>query len=247
MYNEFNIGIGGKYMTKSDANYKQILIGVGRGILSLSGGGAFINEILSIKEKIYQDRINFFVETFLDVAEKDGIRIEFEQLNSEQFIDIMTSVFKRVVETRSQRKIEVFRDILLFNISTKYQSDFQETFLDLASRLDYIEIDILKLFKDTTGREGNLEHTSDNSIGSELLSAASYRQEIYDIIRSYFPELPQIDIINKYEFYMSDLTSKSLLMDKRTVGKTWADTTEDAFNVMYITAFGKEFLQFIRQ
>lgn len=233
-------------MKESNRDNKEFLIGIGRAGISVVPGGAVINELLSTRDRIYQNRINYFVETFLKLAEKNGVRVELEQLSSEQFIDIMVSVFNRVVETNSEKKIEIFRNILLHNISMKHQSNFKETFLDLASRLDYIEVEILKLFRGT-GRTGNLECTDADHIGSEELASASYRKEIIDIIKSYFPESSEIDARNKYEFYMSDLTSKSLLMDKRTVGTTWTDIGAEAFELMYLTVFGKEFLEFIGQ
>ena len=58
--------------------------------------------------------------------------------------------------------------------------------------------------------------------------------------------LTRLEAFEKYEFYVCDLISKSLLIDIKTVGNTWGDVAKEGLTYLYITMFGKEFLRFIQ-
>ena len=229
---------------ENNSNYKQIGFGILRGSLSLVPGGSVINEIFDTRSRIVSDRINDFIKEFIKYANDLGVSMEEGAVQSEEFNDLFIAVMAHVANIKSKEKRKVFRDILLFNIQSKYHSDFYETFLDIAHRLDYVEIEILKLYK-STGRSGNLDFTEENEIGTAQLTVGSYKDQILEIIKSYFPDLTAIERLNKYEFYMADLESKILLMNGKKERMTWADLDSEPFHKMYITAFGKEFLRFI--
>lgn len=54
-----------------------------------------------------------------------------------------------------------------------------------------------------------------------------------------------IEIEGKYEFYICDLISKSLLIDSKNIGNTYNDLGKEGLTILYIIDFGKEFLRFI--
>ncbi|MEF3355816.1 hypothetical protein PV403_22040 [Paenibacillus sp. GYB006] len=231
-----------------DDKQKEIFTSIFKGTISAIpyvGGG--LNELLfEYKSRIAQRRINVFVESFLMHLSTLGLEYDERVIRSDEFIDIYFAVIKRVIETKSEYKLKIYRDILISGLNTDYQSDFKETFLDLVSRLDYIEIEILKLYE-KTGREGSTDTNKgfNKCIVSELTSA-SYKERIFKIIKSEVEHLSTIEIEGRYEFYISDLISKSLLLDKKTISNTYEDMRREGFTMLYITDFGKEFIQFIR-
>ncbi len=90
--------------------------------------------------------------------------MEESAVTSETFNDLYISILKRVIDITSEEKLRIFRQILVSNTIMSYESTFRETFLDLVSRLDYIQIEILKMYKET-GRSGSMD-IEDGYIGS---------------------------------------------------------------------------------
>ena len=208
-------------------------------------GGALNEVLFDYRSRIEQKRINNFVEQFLNYLSTLEIEIDENIINSEEFNDIFFAVIKRVIDTKSEYKLKIFRNILVSGMTTEYQSDFKETFLDLVTRLDYIELEILSLYENT-GREGSMdiEEGSDGAVST--LKSASYKDKILEIIKREAGHLTTIEVHGRYEFYICDLISKSLLVDTKIVGNTYRDASREGFSVLYITDFGKEFMKFIR-
>lgn len=230
-----------------DYKSKEVLIGmVKAGISALPYAGGALNEALfEVRGRIAQKRINNFVESFLIYLNGLGLLLDEEVITSEDFNEIYTAIIKRVVETKNEHKLKIFRDILASGLNTAYQSDFCETFLDLVTRLDFIELEILRLFEHT-GRSGSMD-VSEGAIGSvSMLTSASYKDKIIERIRGESTHLSTIEAHGKYEFYICDLISKALIVDTKTMGNTFKDLEKEGLTNLYITDFGKEFLKFIR-
>jgi hypothetical protein len=226
---------------------KQVLIGVAKGsIAALPFFGGALNEALfEIRGRIAQNRINNFVESFLVNLNDLGITLNEEVIRSEDFNDIYAAIIKRVVDTKNEHKLGIFKDILASILTTTYQSDFTETFLDLVTRLDFMEIEILKMFEHT-GRSGSLDISEEDDGSVSMLTSASYKNQIIEKIGIESIHLSTIESHGKYEFYMCDLISKALLIDTKTTGNTVNDLSKEGLTHLYITDFGKEFLRFIR-
>ncbi|WP_342576698.1 hypothetical protein [Paenibacillus sp. FSL M8-0142] len=126
-----------------------------------------------------------------------------------------------------------------------YQSDFKETYLDLVTRLDYIELKILTLYENT-GREGSMDIGDGSDSATSILTSASYKERIIKLIRREASYLSTIEVHGRYEFYICDLISKSLLVDTKMIGNTYKEAGQEGLNILYITDFGKEFMKFIR-
>ncbi|MGE6666713.1 hypothetical protein [Paenibacillus xylanexedens] len=114
---------------------KQVLIGVAKGSISALPcfGGALNEALFEVRGRIAQNRINNFVESFLVNLNDLGITLNEEVIRSEDFNDIYAAIIKRVVDTKNEHKLGIFKDILASILTTTYQSDFTETFLDLVT------------------------------------------------------------------------------------------------------------------
>lgn len=226
---------------------KQVLIGVAKGSISALPffGGALNEALFEIRGRIAQNRINNFVESFLVNLNDLGITLNEEVIRSEDFNDIYAAIIKRVVDTKNEHKLGIFKDILASILTTTYQSDFTETFLDLVTRLDFMEIEILKMFEHT-GRSGSMDISEEDDGSVSMLTSASYKNQIIEKIGIESIHLSTIESHGKYEFYMCDLISKALLIDTKTTGNTVNDLSKEGLTHLYITDFGKEFLRFIR-
>lgn len=248
MWLSFRVGfyLAVKELLFMDNNKKELLIGVLKsGIAAIPHVGGALNEVLfEIRGRIAQKRLNDFTNSFIESIRNLGIDIDGQIITSEDFNDIYFSIVKRVVETNCKHKLLIFKDILTNNIQKPYQSNFRETFLDLVIKLDYIQIEILDLFKDT-GRAGSMDILDGSAGGISTLTSKSYEKEIKQRIHQYEQELTTIEIEGKYEFYICDLISKSLLIDSKNIGNTYNDLGKEGLTILYITDFGKEFLGFI--
>lgn len=230
-------------------NYKlkEVLIGITKaGFSALPYAGGALNEALfEVRGRIAQKRINDFVESLLAHINNLGFTLDEDTIISEEFNDIYAAIIKRVVDTRNEHKLKIFRDILISGSTTTYQSDFNETFLDLVTRLDFIEIEILKLFEHT-GRSGSMDVSEVYSGSVSMVTSASYKEKIIEKIKEESSRLSTIEAHGKYEFYICDLISKALLVDTKTIGNTYKDLEKEGLTILYITDFGKEFIRFIR-
>jgi len=120
--------------------------------------GTALNEaIFESRGRIKQERVNKFIkmlQEFMDtVSEED---IDFEHLKSDEFSDIFESILKRIVYTRSEEKLKRFRKVLVSEMQNPSDTDFTETFLDMISRLEEVQIKILKDIRITTKNCGGL-------------------------------------------------------------------------------------------
>lgn len=226
---------------------KESLIGLTKaGISVIPFAGGAINEALfEIRGRIAQRRINDFVESFLIYLNELGINLDEDTITSDEFNDIYVSIIRRVADIKSEHKLRIFKEILVANGLSIYESDFKETFLDLVTKLDFLEVEILRLFENT-GRSGSMDIGEGDDGTIITLTSASHKEKIIDKIKKELPQLSTIDAHGKYEFYICDLISKALLVDMKTVGTTFKDIGKDGLTVLYITDFGKEFLKFIR-
>lgn len=108
--------------------------------------GTALNESLfECRARIKQERVNKFIkmlqEFMVTVSDKD---IDFKHLKSDEFSDIFESILKRVAYTRSEEKMKRFRKVLVSEMQNPTNTDFTETFLDIISRLEEVQIKILK-------------------------------------------------------------------------------------------------------
>ncbi|BCZ46980.1 hypothetical protein psyc5s11_30470 [Clostridium gelidum] len=230
-----------------DNKSKELLVGLLKaGISDIPLVGGLLNEVcFEIRGRIAQKRVNDFTNSFIAYISELGLNIDENVMTSEEFNDIYISILKHVIETKCEHKLKIFREILKSNTINPCESNFKETFLELVKKLDYIEIEILKIYKDT-GVEGNIGVPEGNDIFVSSRKSRSCKEVITENIKESNAELTALEIEGKYEFYICDLISKSLLIDTKTTGNIYGDLKKDAFTMLYITYFGKEFMKFIQ-
>lgn len=228
-------------------NVKEILVGITKGAISVVpyAGGALNEFLFEIRGRIAQKRINNFVDGFIQYIEDMGTPIDEDVLTSENFNDMYVSIIRHVIECKSQYKIDIFKRILESNLRINYESDFRDTFLELVNKLDYMEFEILKMFKDS-GRSGSMDIPEGTDGCVSTTTSMSCRKAIISRIKECNTEMNTLEAVEKYEFYICDLISKSLLVDSKTVGNTYRDLNKEGLTYLYITVFGKEFLRFVQ-
>jgi hypothetical protein len=96
--------------------------------------------------RVKQDRLNKFTEMFgMYLKEVSQDDFDEEYLRSEDFAMFFEIVLRKVTETKSNTKLEIFRDILLGKMKSKSSNDFSETFLNIISQLNEKQIEILSV------------------------------------------------------------------------------------------------------
>lgn len=246
-------------------------------IKSLFGAVPYIGTMLDevffeYRSRVRQERLNQFVEAFKEYIEVIDIgEIDIDNLKSEEFVDVLESILKSVANNRNKSKVEYFKKILANQIKQDSYNDFTETYLDIISKLNEIQIRILKnhyeirkpikelelkqkqLRNDIRQVEENIVHLKfrrlrgdQSRIGRNRLRIAQIESEIKEIqdliddkgiIRNAkYYDLKQ----GEYLFYIQDLVSKSLLIDKG-IGKM----DSKPYQLMTISDFGRSFLEFL--
>ena len=200
------------------------------------GVGLLTDTFIRYRNLIKQERVcDLLEELKKDVESMDPHEFDQEYLRSEEFSDILESILWRVVNTASEEKVHRFKMILLNEMKHTYESDFKETFLDIAFRINEDQILILDHFREIRNSES--ESSSERGIiqsedaGGEGARASLNRER--DLLG--FDE-------SKYLFYVQDLVSKSLLYDENIL---LFDGGGKPYTNLKITPFGEEFLRFI--
>ncbi|MFA7206833.1 MAG: hypothetical protein WC102_10950 [Saccharofermentanales bacterium] len=199
------------------------------------GVGLLADTFIRYRNLIKQERVcDLLEELKKDIESMDLREFDQEYLGSEEFSDILESILWRVVNTASEEKVHRFKKILLNEMKHTYESDFKETFLDIALRINEDQILILDHFREI--RNSEPESSSERGFiqsedaGDEGTRAHLNRER----------GLLGFDE-SKYLFYVQDLVSKSLLCDKYVGVYGGAKP----YTNLRITPFGEEFLKFI--
>src|SRR5690606_3919762 len=106
-------------------------------------GSLFDELFFEYNGRIKQKRLNHFIEILADNFTQES-DIKIENIQTEDFNDLFESVLRRVVRTKSEWKLNKFKDILIneLNSPTK-QIELVELYLDLISDLSEEELTIL--------------------------------------------------------------------------------------------------------
>lgn len=229
--------------------------------------GSLLDELFfEYNGRIKQNRLNHFIEILTEnfTKEKD---IKIENIKTDDFNDLFESVLRRVVRTKSEWKLNKFKDILIneLNSPTK-QIELVELYLDLISDLSEEELTILyhhKHFDLAYEEEINKMNQLQDRLRTVLqkikeqtivIGESKFVKEKIDFekgIQEYEKWLGDLrkyktaDFYNlndnKFMLFKQRLFSKGLLLDNR-MNRIGSGT----FQNMGITEFGQEFIDFIR-
>ena len=124
---------------------KEIAISIVRSAFSaIPYAGQLFNEVFfEYRGRLKQERLNKFTELLSQYFSKNQ-NFNIESFQSEDFSDLLESILKRVVDTKSEQKLERFKDILINSLNENIDYENSERYLDLVKSLSEIEIKILK-------------------------------------------------------------------------------------------------------
>jgi len=220
----------------SDAKFQLEQLGraFAKAFLSRTPGvGLVADTFFEYRSQVKLERLCRILKEFKENIESiDSKKFNQEYLRSEEFSDILESILRRAVNTASEEKVRRLKKILLNEMTHPYKSDFKETFLDIASRINEDQIQILNHFREVKECE---------SEGSTEQGAVDGRDEGAEASLKCKEDFLGFDE-GKYFFYVQDLVSKSLLYDE--IIALFGGETKPYTNLR-ITPFGEEFLGFI--
>jgi hypothetical protein len=253
-------------MTKIDK--KEIIASTVKSIFgAIPFGGTALNELFfEYNGQIKQKRLNRFVEILAENFTEDS-GINLENIKTEDFNDLFESVLRRVVQTKSERKLLRFKDILIKELNNPTaEYEVIDHYLDLISSLTEEELRILYNHRHFTAEfeehinelnrhKSNLTSLEEQLKKQRLVIGESEFQKPYDQLKvTYAKKKEFVESFTKYKqaefyelseksfvFYKQRLFSKGLLIDNgmSRIGGV-------PFGNMTITEFGLEFIDFIK-
>lgn len=234
-------------------------------------GQVFNEALFDYWSRIKQNRLNSFVEMLTDFF-LCSQQVDLDTLKTEDFLDLFESVIRRVVQTKSKEKHKRFKDVLtnqMINPQNSYGN--AEIYLDIISGLSEVEVNILQhhsVFDEAldnkaeeidkvSGEISRLEERYNKETQNAVLGYATnvafideQIQKLRIIVEAHNSEVTELQKYRTHEFYgisaheflyyKQSLASKALMIDKM-VGSIGGS----AFQMMSITEFGKNFLNFI--
>lgn len=203
---------------------KETLISIAKGGFgAVPNVGTALNEVFfDLRSRVKQNRLNHFVNelsVYMEEVSEDNINPEY--IKSDKFGDIFESIIRHVINTGSEEKLHRFKKILVKEMISESNSNFIETFLDIISKINDKQIEILNEHRKLL----NASERVKNSSISEVRDASHY--DLSD---------------NEYVFYVQDLISKGLLIDDGMIR-----LNEKPLNILKITQFGVGLLEFIEE
>ncbi|RDY58381.1 hypothetical protein [Flagellimonas nanhaiensis] len=248
---------------------KEVLISVAKSSLgAIPYAGTALNEMFfDHRERVKQNRFNRFVE-ILGEGFTDGTEFNLENVTSEDFGDLFESVLRRVVKTKSDLKLQRFREILLKQIrEPSNQMELSELYLDLVAALSEEEISILfhhqcfdlsyeeritemnrlkdqrneiaqKKKRETIIYERSKYADEDELVNGKISEIEKWLDTLQKFRRADFYNLPE----SKFMLFKQRLQAQGLLVDNR-MNRIGGGN----FQNMGITEFGLEFLDFIQE
>lgn len=236
--------------------------GVIRTMLGTLPYGPVFIEIFEIGGRIKQERLNSFLEELAKFLTENQEDINIDNIRSEDFIDLFESVITRVVKTQSEIKRQRFKNILINKIKVPdYNIDNAEIHLSLISELSEKAIEILSYhaafneeYENTKERVAKIPEQI--KLESVLIASEidnKRKEQIKKLELEYSEKTEYIESLELYResgfyditesdflYYKQTLASKALLVDSG-VGSIGCRP----FEIMSITQFGQDFINFI--
>lgn len=265
--------IGTSNCKKMTSETKEVTVST---VKSLFGAVPYVGQLLNevafdYRSRIKQNRLNQFTVLLSEYFERAG-GVNTENIKNEEFSDLFESVLRRVTQTKSEKKHKRFRDILINQIENSNHSiDNSETYLDLISSLNEIEIEILKAHvvfdetyyvKDTefnaaqnklVQKEELLKKEIDINKKGHANNSSKVESEVVELksfINTRSEELRHLQKFRQADYYNISkndfLYYKQMLYAKGLLIDVGIGAIETApFQSMAITEFGKKFIEYI--
>jgi hypothetical protein len=232
--------------------------------------GMILSDVLfEYRGKVKQDRINKFVAILHESFITSNPLIDRHELKSDEIGDLFENVLKKVALTRSQQKLQAFKNILLRGFASKEHIDYCELFTELLSQLQEKQIEISSahfntfdhnevtvsnehsLSQELQNTRMDVERQKDRGDGNLIYALKKKEDELKDKLSKIREIVESSKHVRtaafynikqpEYNFYVQDLYNKSLFYD------AGIGVQANAFEIMQVTDFGKQFLEFIKE
>lgn len=254
-------------MTKIDKN--EILTSTVKSIFgAIPFGGTALNELFfEYNSQIKQKRLNKFVEILAkNFTENSGINLK--NIKTEDFNDLFESVLRKAVQTKSELKLIRFKDILIKELNNPTeQTELIDLYLNLITSLSEEELVILFHHKDFNNNYENERDSlrelkekmtkikSNMKLETIIIEKSKYQNDYDDVSNKILEIKNKHKVLEKYRshhfygiteqkflFYKQRLFSQGLIIDSGVGG-----IGTRPFQIMSITEFGVEFIDFIKE
>ena len=246
---------------------KEFLISSAKSIFgTIPFAGTAFNELFfEYNGNIKQKRLNKFIEILSEYFSQNE-EINIDNIKTEDFNDLFESVLRRVVRTKSEKKLIRFKDILIKELKKpSEETEIINLYLELISSLTEEEIIILKHHKnfnaeyeDKVDKVNSLRDQINRNIELRKSETIIIGQSKYEIkinqlekerkeLNKYLEPLKKYRTAEfyglnnmKFQLFKQMLSAKGLLIDN---GMNRIGTSP--FQLMNISEFGEEFINFI--
>lgn len=207
--------------------------------LSFVPGNFILKELQDLRGRIYQSRLNYFVEVLKESFENvTGKKYDPENLKSADFLDSFEILVRKAVYTKSKEKIKRYKNVLLREMFEpgKTESDFFLKYVNLIEELNEVQIIILdKLEIRGSGHLLKVKSLIEKKNNGELKNIA-----ISNNVEVINGEMISLEDLN---FLLQEMAGKGLL-HRVTSNKKNVFTQTETYEVNTV---GKRFLKFIKE
>ena len=227
-------------------------------------GKVFSDVLFEYRGKVKERRLLSFLASLRDYISENNPQIDVNTIQSDEFGDLFENILRKVSQTRQERKIIGFRNILVKGIVGNSDIYYCDLFSEILTQMHEKQIEILFVYSEELNRLGislKLRHKLDSEL-YDLQSTIKKSEEndnselLINLVDLKFKsekmknDLKETNHIRKaehynisegeYQYFLQDLYNKSLLTDE---GMGAIGTAP--FEIMHVTEFGSKFLDFI--
>lgn len=223
--------------------------------LSFIPAGPILDGFLGYWARLKQKRVIDFSESLKKVLEEfAGRELNANDFENEDFMDIMEIVFRMVQSTKSEYKLERYRNILYHEIVSDISHDLSIIFVRLLEEVEEIQLYILVEFNRRNLREIESKDLINTIFGTELASP----EQRSIVVNGQMISIAEYEL----QYHIDNLVAKGLLSkvtktrDLSKLMPNLASTItgkipeKSARNIetehFNITQIGKDFLDYIK-
>jgi len=233
-------------MSKTDKNYlakdhlEMTTNAILQNVLSFIPGGPIFDSFWNYRKNLKQKRIIDFSESVKTAMEQiSNKELHSSNFETDDFVDIIETIYMKVQNTRSNLKLEKFKNILINQIIDPHkETPLFMKFINLIDELDDLQIIILNDFREWERRNQKINNIIIAYMGHEGIK---YKDE-HKISR--FSKTLNKDVTKaEIEYFANDLVTKHLIINDSITLTSFERTSQQ--NDYKISPIGKSFLEFI--
>lgn len=237
----------------------------------LQEGGAFVSEIFRISSSFKAKKAEKFIIDFSNYLKSINPKFDTKTLNSQNYHFFFEDVLVKVSKTKSQKKLDRFRNIALNQIINPLDFDLAEKYLDLVDKLTDNQIIILfhffeeepklltanakisrinkKLYPDPNSGGSTIKAPIRNESSNKDLSLKLEVREAKEMVKNIVTKrehLVSSITIEIFDFFLNELKSLGLIHITKD-GSDNRYTGTKAFRAHELTKLGESFYKFIQE